>query len=263
MELVARTRIQLTKEGLIAISVDDRDAIRAAALANGYAEQLRRTTKRLALSEAGQRRQFFEEQVQQARDDLGRAEAAFSAVQQKTGILQVDAQEKALISTAVTLRAQIAAGEVQLHGMGSFATSENPDLLRKEAQLNGWRAELARLESQRWSDATFSKGRAPEQAQQYARAMRDVRYCETLLEMLLRQSEAAKLDEARESTVIQVVDVAVPPDLRSSPKRAVLVLFTTLLALLIALCYLRLRERFSMDLDWQLRWEQLRAEWRA
>lgn len=262
-ELATRTRIQLTKEGLIAVSVDDQDAIRSAALANGYAEELRRTTKRLAMSEAGQRRQFFEDQARQVREDLVRAESAFSSVQQQTGILQVDAQAKALIETAASLRGQIAAGEVQLQVLRNFGTEQNPDVRRQESQVSGWRAELIRLESQQSSDPVFSKGRAPAQAQQYVRTMREVRYGEALLEMLLRQSEAAKLDEARETTIIQVVDVAVPPDVRTSPKRTAIVLLTTLASVMGTICFLRLRQRFHAEPEWQLRCAQLRAEWHS
>lgn len=262
-ELASRTRIQLTKEGLIAVSVDDRDAVRSAALANGYAEELRRTTKRLAMSEAGQRHQFFDDQVRQVREDLVRAESAFSSVQQQTGILQVDAQAKALIETAASLRGQIAAGQVQLQVLRNFGTEQNPDVRQQESKLNGWRSELTRLESQQSSDPVFSKGRAPAQAQQYMRTMREVRYGEALLEMLLRQSEAAKLDEARETTIIQVVDVAVPPDVRTSPKRTAIVILTTLASVMGTLCWLRLRQRFQVEPEWQLRCAQLRAEWHS
>jgi len=261
--LVANTRIQLTKEGLIAVSVEDRDANRAAALANGYGEQLRKITRRLALSEAAQRREFFDQQAQQARDDLANAESELRAVQEKTGILQVDAQARVLIETAASLRAQIAAGEVQLQAMRNFGTEQNPDVRQQEARLTGWRGELSRLESQKAGDAVFSKGRAPSEAQEYVRALRDVRYREAVLEMLLKQLEAARLDEAKEATVIQVVDTAVPPDERSAPKRAAIVLFTTLAAQLGAILVLRLRQRYQVDLDRQLRWQALRAEWRA
>ena len=260
-ELARRTRIQLTKEGLISVAVQDRDANRAAALANGYAEHLRRTTQRLALTEAAQRRQFYGDQVQQARDSLSKAEAVFREVQQRTGILQVDAQARVLIETAAALRAQIAAGEVELHAMRSFATDENPDMRQREEKVRGWRAQLAQLESQRSPDAAFSKGRAPAEAQEYARALREVRYCEAVLEMLLRQSEAAKLDEAKEATIIQVVDGAVPPDVRTSPKRSLIVLFATIAAVMLAVSGLQLRQKFAFDVEWQQRWAQLRAEW--
>lgn len=261
-ELARRTRIQVTKEGLIAVSVEDRDPQRAADLANGYGEQLRRITQRLAISEAGQRRQFFDLQVQQARDDVNQAESLFTVVQQRTGILEVDAQAKALIDTAASLRGEIASGEVRLRALRSFGTDRNPDVLQQQAQLSGWRRQLAELESKQSGDPAFSKGHAPVELKEYLRAMRELRYRESILEALLREAEIAKLDEAKEATVIQVVDVAVPPDGRSSPQRAAIVFFSTLSSVMTTICFLTARERFRCDSALRTRWQGLREEWR-
>lgn len=250
-ELQSRTRIQSTKEGLITVSVEDQDPSRAAAIANGFSEELRAMSKRLAVTEAAQRRLFFDDQVQQAKSDLERAATEFTAIQQKTGVLQMDAQARVLIETAASLRAQIAAGEVRLHALRQFGTEQNPEIRSQEALVAGWRGELARLESQQPGDPAFSKGRAPEQAQEYGRCLRELRYREAVLEMLLKQSEAAKLDEAREGAVIQVVDEAVPPDRRSSPKRAAIVVVGTVLAVGLALTFLSLRQRYRASFEWQ------------
>lgn len=258
-KLASRTRIQLTKEGLLTISVEDGDPQRAAALANGYAEQLRRTTNRLAMTEAAQRRQMFEEQAEQTKEDLNQAESVFRNVQQKTGILEVDAQGKALIESSARLRSQIAAGEVELRSLRSFGTAQNPDVRQQEAQLNGWRAELARLESTHDGDPVFSKGKAPEQAQEYFRALRDVKYREAMLEMLLKQLEAAKLDEAKEGAIIQIVDVAVPPDVRSSPMRTAIVFFTMLIVVCVTAAGAYYQDRILAG--WKAVWSALRAEW--
>ena len=261
-ELVRRTRIQLTKEGMITVAVEDGDPQRAAALANGYAEQLRRTTQRLAMSEAAQRRQFFDAQVQQTREELSRAETTFREVQQKTGMLQVDAQAKSLIETSATLRAEIAAGDVRLQALRAYGTEQNPDVREQETRLGAWRAELARLESQQGGDAAFSKGRAPAQGEEYVRAMRDVKYYEAVQEMLLKQLEAAKLDEAKEATVIQVVDAAVAPDARSSPQRSAIVVLGTVAALMLAMLGLWAREEYERNAGWQRRMRELQMDWR-
>jgi uncharacterized protein involved in exopolysaccharide biosynthesis len=258
-KLASRTRIQLTKEGLLTISVEDGDPQRAAALANGYAEQLRSTTNRLAMTEAAQRRQMFEQQAEQTKEDLNQAETVFRSVQQKTGILEVDAQGKALIESSARLRSQIAAGEVELRSLRAFGTAQNPDVRQQEAQLNGWRAELARLESAHAGDPVFSKGKAPEQAQEYFRALRDVKYREAMLEMLLKQLDAAKLDEAKEGAIIQIVDVAVPPDVRSSPKRTAIVFFT----MLIVICLTTAGAHYGNQVLTKCKagWSAIRAEW--
>jgi tyrosine-protein kinase Etk/Wzc len=236
-QLAEHTRIQLTKEGLLTVSVDDHDPRRAANLANAYAEELRIATRRLATTEAAQRRQFFDEQVQQTREELEQAESELRGVQQKTGVLEVDAQAKALIETSARLRSQIAEGEVESRGLRTFATARNPDLQRQEAELKGWRAQLARLESQQGGDTAFSKGKAPEQAQVYLHAAREVKYRETMLDMLLRQLEAAKLDEAKEGAIIQIVDVALPPDTKSSPPRLAIVIGSMLAVMLLTYCF--------------------------
>jgi uncharacterized protein involved in exopolysaccharide biosynthesis len=262
-QLAGRTRIQITKEGLITVSVEDRDPVRSAALANGYAEALRSITKRLAMSEAGQRREFYDEQVRQAKNDLERAESALSAVQQRTGFLQVDAQTKALIDSATALRSHISSGEVQLHALRNIETEENPDVRQAQARLNGWRHELELLESRQSADLAFSKGRAPLQAQEYMRALREVQYQRAVLDILHRQFEAAKLDEARETTIIEVVDPAVPPDTRSSPKRAAIVTLAAMVGFLSTVCVLRLRQRFHVSSLWRVRWAELCEECRS
>jgi tyrosine-protein kinase Etk/Wzc len=261
-ELAARTRIQVTKEGLITVSVEDREATRSAALANAYADALRNVTRRLAISEAGQRREFYNDQVRQAKEDLEQAESALSAVQQRTGVLQVEAHTRALIESASALRSRISSGEVELQALRNIGTEENPDVRQARARLVGWRRELEQLESQQSADPAFSKARAPAQAQEYLRALREVQYQRAVLDILLRQLEAAKLDEARETTVIQVVDAATPPEFRSSPKRTAIVILSALVALLATICVLRLRHRFHHSPAWQMQFEELCEEWR-
>ena len=177
-------------------------------------------------------------------------------------MLEMDAHAKVLIESAARLRAEIAASEVKLRTLRSMGTEQNPDVRQQEAQRAGLREALGKLESQ-GGDAAFSNGKAPEQVQAYARALRDVKYAETLLEMLLRQREAARMDESREATVIQVVDTAVVPDTRIAPRRSLIVLFGTLLTMSLAIGFLLLRECWEHEPDWQMRWINLRAEWRG
>ena len=229
-DLQDATDIQNGKEGFITVAVEDKDRKRAADLANAYVEELRNLTSNLAITEAGQRRLFFEQQLGKAKDDLANAEVALKVTQQKTGLIQMDSQAKAIIESVAAVRAQIAAKEVELQAMQFSATDQNPDLLLLRQQLAGLRAQAAKLESQQNSgggDIQVPTGAVPEAGLQYIRSLRDVKYYETIFELLAKQLEASKLDEARQGAVIQVVDPAVEPDRKSSPKRAMLVtLFT-------------------------------------
>ena len=226
------------KDGLIHISVVDADPNRAAELANGYVEQFRDLSEHLAITEAGQRRVFFERQLGEAKENLVKAEEALKRTQQSTGLIQLDSQSRALIESAAALRAQVTAKEVQIQGMESYATSENAELVKAERELDSLRAQLAKLggsEDSASSGFLVPKGKVPEAGLEYIRKVRDVKYYETIFEILARQFEFAKLDEAKQGASIQVVDAAVPPDMRSSPKRTLIVIGGTLAGLVFGI----------------------------
>jgi tyrosine-protein kinase Etk/Wzc len=241
-ELEKASDIVSSKEGLIEISVEDKSPQRAAALANSYVEQLRKLTQHLAVSEASQRRLFFEQQVEQAKSDLGTAELALKNTEQKTGMIHLDAQARAVIEAVGTLRAQIAASEVELQGMRSFATDQNPDVILRERQVAAWREQLANLEQHQATsdgDPILSTGKMPATLLEYKTRFREAKYRETIFELMAKQFEAAKLDEAKEAAIIQVVDPAVEPDRKSSPKRVLIILISTIAGFFLsAICAL-------------------------
>jgi tyrosine-protein kinase Etk/Wzc len=226
-----------SKDNLIHISVEDRDPQRAADLANGYINEFRHLTEHLAITEAGQRRLFFEQQLEQAKDNLANAEEALKKTEQTTGLIQLDSQARALIESAATLRAQIAAKEVQIQAMRTYATGENAQLVEAQQELDSMRAELAKLGGSEDNNDSLivPRGRVPEAGLEYIRKLRDVKYYETIFEILARQFEIAKLDEAKEGAVVQVVDPAIKPDRRSFPKRALIVIVATIGGLLIGI----------------------------
>jgi len=191
---------------------------------------IRDRSEHLAITEASQRRLFFEQQLEQAKDKLAGAEEGLKETEQKTGLIQIDSQARALIESAASLRAQIAAKEVQMQSMRTFATNENSELVQAQQELEGLRAQLAKLGgSEENADAglMIPKGKVPEAGLEYVRKLRDVKYNETIFDILARQFELAKLDEAKEGALIQVVDAAVPPDRRSFPKRGLIVIIAT------------------------------------
>jgi uncharacterized protein involved in exopolysaccharide biosynthesis len=147
-------------------------------------------------------------------------------------MIQLDSQARALIESAASLRAQITAREVQIQGMQTYATGENAQLVQAQRELESLRAQLSKLvgsENNAGGELIVPKGRVPEAGMEYIRRLRDVKYNETIFEILARQFEAAKLDEARQGALIQVVDLAIPPDKRSFPKRSLIVIGTTVL----------------------------------
>ena len=223
-----------TKDPLIRISVTDSDAQRATDMANGYVEEFRKLSATLAVTEASRRRLFFEDQLLRAKDDLANAEEDLKRTQQKTGLIQLDSQARAAIESVATLRAEVAAKEVQISGLRLSATAENPQLTLAEEQLAALKAELAKIGATAGGSApAISGGNIQQQGLEYARKLRDVKYFETIFELLARQLEVAKVDEARQGAMIQVVDKAVKPDRHSSPKRTLIILGFVVLGLII------------------------------
>lgn len=218
-----------SKDGLIHITVEDRDPKRAAEMANGYVEQFRSLSQHLAITEASQRRLFFEQELEQAKNNLANAEEALKQTEQTTGVIQLDSQARALIESAASLRAQITAREVQIQGMETYATGENAQLVQAQRELDSLRAQLAKLggSEDSSSELMVPKGKVPEAGLEYVRKLRDVKYNETIFDILARQFEIAKLDEAKQGSLIQIVDPAVAPDKRSFPKRILIVIGVT------------------------------------
>ncbi len=236
-----------TKDNLITISVEDRDPKRAADMANAYVDEYRHLSQHLAIGEAAQRRLFFEQQLEQAKDNLANAEEALKETQQKTGMIQLDSQARALIESAASLRAQIVAKEVQLQAIKSYATDQNAELVQTQKQLDALRAQLAQLggDTEEGSGLIVPKGKVPQVGLEYIRKYRDVKYYETIFELLARQYELAKLDEAREGALIQVVDPAVVPDRKSFPKRGLITIISAFAGLIIGVFVALMQEGLS------------------
>jgi uncharacterized protein involved in exopolysaccharide biosynthesis len=242
------------KDGLIRISVEDRDPKRAAELANGYVDELRKLSASLAITEAARRRLFFEQQLQEAKDNLAGAEEAMKKTQQSTGVLQIDSQARALIESAAVLRAQVVAKQVQIQSMRSFAAEDNPRLLLAKQELAALQTQLERVAGSQHdtgSDINLSKGRVTESGMEYLNRFRDLKYHETVFELLAKEFEMAKLDEAREGSMVQVVDAAVPPDKKSFPPRVLIVVLMTLIGFFAACgwCIVSERLRWRMNQD--------------
>lgn len=250
------------KSGIIILSVEDRDPKKAAEMANSFVQELKNVVSGLALTEAAQKRLFFEEQLRETKASLFRAEEEVKAFQQKTGAMQIDAQARAVIEGIAGLRARVASQEVQLKVMRSYATAQNPDLQKIEEEVGGLRAELGKLESSegKGHDPLMPTGRMATIGTEYLRKLRDRKYYEIMFELLSKQYELARLDEARDAAVIQIVDPAVPPEKKVKPNRPLLVSIFMMIAFLISLFVafvLEFVERSRLDPEKKNRLEAL------
>lgn len=239
-KLAGRSNIGVrTKEGLIDITVEDSDPKRAASIANAYVDRLFQANERLALTEASQRRQFFEREIAKSRAALARVEEEMRRTQETTGVLQVDAQARGIIEGIAGLSSQIAAKEIELRAVRTYATEKNPNLVVLEEELAGLKTQLAKAKAQGGGDGDplIATRRIPQTTLQYARALRDLKYQETLFELLVKQYEAARIDEAKSAPLVQVIDAATVPEKRSGPHRTLIVAGIALLSFLLAALY--------------------------
>ena len=265
------------KSGVITVEVDDKVPQFAADLANGYATEITKLLARLAVSEAQQRRVFFEQQLKETKENLINAEQALRRVQEKSGMIVLDQQAEAIIKAVAELKTRIVEREVRLKVLRTGTTAQNPDVQLLNSELAALRSELARMEAEPAVAGAASSapsrggidipvGRIPATAIDYVRAMREVKFQETMLASMLRQFEIAKLDEAKDGPGLQQVDVALPPDRKSKPARAVIVMSATLLALLAASLLVIWRRYRALvreqDPQSAQAWAQLAQAWR-
>jgi uncharacterized protein involved in exopolysaccharide biosynthesis len=241
-KLADSTQVASEKNGFIAISVTDKDKSQVAEVANAYTAELRELTQTLAVTEASQRRLFYEDQLKQAKGALVSAELAFQQVQQQKGLVQLDAQAKAMIEGLAALRAQVAAKQVEVQALRSYSTERNPDMQLAERELTSLQAEETRLEQRSASPGIAGLGleSVPAAGLEYLRAEHELAYRQALFDMLMKQYDAARLDEAKEAAIIQVVEPAIEPDRKSSPKRALILLLFTFTGLFAGCIWARL-----------------------
>lgn len=221
--LEANTTIAAGKDGLITIAVEDKDQKLVSKLANAYVTELLDLTKVLAVTEAGKRRLFFERELKQAKDNLASSEIALKTGLISNGITSVDSESRSIVEVIGRLRAQISAKEIELNSMREFVTNRNSEFRRANAELNSLRNKLADLE-----DGSSTTLNLPDQEKQPGlhniKLLRDVKYYQMLYELLSKQYEAARLDEAKDPSILQVLDPAIQPERKSKPKRSIIVL---------------------------------------
>jgi uncharacterized protein involved in exopolysaccharide biosynthesis len=201
------------KDGLLTIEVEDESPQRSADMANGYVDELRSLTKTLAVTEAQQRRMFFEQQLQATKERLTKAQIALQESGFNAGALNTE--PKAAAESYARLKAEIMATEVKLQIMRGTLADNAPDIVQQQNTLAALRRQLSVIEV---SNAPAKQGA------DYVGRYRDFKYQETLFDMFARQYELARVDESRDGTLIQVLDVATPPERRSKPKRLMIAL---------------------------------------
>ncbi len=226
--LAGNSKFSSEKGGMISITVKDEDPHRAAQIANAYVDELHDINSRLIIGEAGVRRNFFGQQLALEKDRLTDAEIALQQAEESTGAISPAGQTGVVISQVAALQAQIISREVQLDALRTSSTDQNPDVIRLNNEIAGLRTQMLTLESvqkgRKPGDISLTSRSLPAYQVLFIRKQRDVQYHTLIFDLIARQFEAARLDEAKASPLIQVLDPAEPPERKSGPYRALWVL---------------------------------------
>ena len=230
--LTGSTRAVSGKDGLISIEIDDKDPQFAADLANAHVQELQQLLARLAVTEAQQRRAFFEKQLSLVQAKMIAAEQALRATGVNSSVLK--SNPTSAVAAVAALKAQVTAQEVKVGAMRGYLADTAPDFKQALNELSNLRAQLAKQEK---DEPASAAGQGD-----YVAKYREFKYQETLFDLFAKQFELAKIDESREGAVIQVLDAAQPPEKKAKPKKALIAIIATLAAGFALLLFVFIRQ---------------------
>jgi tyrosine-protein kinase Etk/Wzc len=254
LALTGNVRIASGKDGLISVEVDDKDPKFAADLANAHVEELRSLLGRLAVTEAQQRRMFFEKQLTQTKNNLAKADLALKSSGINSSVLK--STPASAVEAVARLKAGISVQEVKLGTMRNYLTESSPDFKQALSELASLKSQLTKAEKEEPASQGVSD---------YVARYREFKYQETMFELFAKQFELAKVDESREGAVIQVLDVAEPPERKAKPKKAMIAIIAALASGFALLLFVFIRSALksaSQNQETQHRISALQASWK-
>ena len=241
--LEGAVKVQGGKDGIISIVAEDEDPKRSAQLANAFVEELARTTVRLNLSKAGTERMFLEKRLDIVKNDLKVAEEDLKTFSQRNKIVQVDSQAKASIEGVARLKADLAAKEVQLAVLRSNQTDESSEVKAVLTGIRRLRGELGALTGNGGvSESIPAIGNVPGVGLEYSRKLRELKTQEAIFEQLTKQYEVVKINEAKDSSSLQILDEAVVPVNKSKPRRSIIVILAAACSLFASIVLVFVQE---------------------
>ena len=241
-----------TKDDVVTVKVTDRDPVSAAEMANYYLDALRETSYGMALSDSSQQRLFFEDRLRREKDALSNAEAALKDNEEKSGLVSPIGQTASQLQTIAQLRFQAESKQAELASLRQNLAEENPEVQRAEGTLSSLRAQINQLQSGKESKGTgssLSNAQIPALTMDYVRLEREVKYHETLFEIIAKQYEGARLSEANDPP-LQILDHATTPDTKAGPHGSVIAIVFFLFGFFSFMLWTAIQATRSGELDW-------------
>lgn len=239
-------KFQAGKDGIITVTADYKEPAKAALLANTFVDELQKKSLQLNLTKASTERGFLETRLVGVKQDLKVAEDEMKGFQEKNKTIKADSQAAAAIEGIAQLKAEIVTKEVQLAALRHSMTDESPEVRSLLAGIGRMRSQLGAMSGGGDGGGVIpSAGSVPSIGLEYVRRLRELKTQEALYEQLTKQYELAKINEARDSSSLQVLDEAVTPLHKSKPKRSLIVILSTVTAFFGAVFFVFIREYLS------------------
>ena len=234
--LVSATKVTTNKNGTILIECSDKDPKMAALLVNTYLDELDRFNNIVAITKASRTRFFLEKQLKLANEELVNIELVLKDSQKNIDLTPVELQSGTMGDLVATLRAQITSKELELASMRSFATEQNPAYQKIKLSLASLRGQLKNIENNSEPQKNISVNiKSSKIGSVFLNAMRDLKYQQLLVETIKKQYDIAKMDEAKDASLIQVINEPLVPEYPSHPNKQLIVTIGALLGLLISI----------------------------
>jgi uncharacterized protein involved in exopolysaccharide biosynthesis len=246
LALMSHSDFKVTEEGLLTVSVEDKDPVVSAQITNGFVEELDKTIREISLSQKKQSRQLLEGRLIDVEKALDSARHDLQQFQLAHKTVDFDQQTRLAVEQAINLKATLAAIETDLMVREKTLGSENTELVELKQRKQVVERQLKDLETKNRDSSFFSLAisEIPALRGQYEELYSRVKVNETLHSLLLEQRERAKIQENDDLSTISVVDTAVPPELRSRPWRTLIVLGTFGGSLILAVALATIAEYF-------------------
>lgn len=242
-KLQGLVKFQAGKDGIITITADYKDPVKAALLANTFIDELQKKSLQLNLTKASTERSFLEKRLIVVKQDLKVAEEEMKSFQEKNKTIKADSQAAAAIEGIARLRAEIVSKEVQLAALRNSMTDESTEVRSLLAGMTKLKGQLNSMSGSGGDGGVIpSVGNAPSIGVEYIRRLRELKTQEALYEQLTKQFELAKISEARDSSSLQVLDEAVTPLRKSKPKRSLIVILSAVTAFFCSIFLVFIRE---------------------
>lgn len=242
-ELMKNVQINVGKEGIVSVAVDDDSPQRAADIANGFLAELENMALSMSLAQAGQSSAFLEKKLAASKEDLRIAEDNLKAFQAKNNVVNVPDQFRMTVEAIAQLKGQLAAQEVQLGMLRQKYTDENAEVKSAKASIASIKSQISGLDARGGESALPALREAPSLGQEYLRLMRELKSQEAIVTALTSQYQMARIGATSTLSPIQVVQRAMKPERKSKPKRGQMVLVVTGATFVLAICYVFMRER--------------------